>query len=230
MADAVERAVDIDRLLTLAREIPLPHAARGAALNPPGQRIALACDAAFTFVYPHILAHWRSAGAEIRPFSPLADEAPPRECDVCWLPGGYPELHAGRIAAAGNFLAGLCAFAQARPVHGECGGYMVLGRTLEDAQGNVHSMAGLLPVDTSYAKRRMHLGYRVARLIHDGPLGRAGASLMGHEFHYASVTASETDRDLAFADVTDAEHAPFGTAGHRCGQVSGSFFHLIARR
>jgi cobyrinic acid a,c-diamide synthase len=230
LADAVERAVDIDHLLTLARATPLPCWAAAPAVEPPGQCIALAWDSAFTFVYPHILANWRSAGAEIRTFSPLSDEAPPPDCDICWLPGGYPELHASRLATATSFLAGLRAFAQARPVHGECGGYMVLGQTLEDAQGKIHPMAGLLPVETSYATRRIHLGYRVARLIHDGPLGRAGASLIGHEFHYASVTASKTRRDLAFAEVTDAEGAPLGTAGHRCGQVSGSFFHLVARR
>src|SRR4029077_2098853 len=78
-----------------------------AALPPPGQRIALAADAAFTFVYAHLLDSWRRAGAEISAFSPLADEAPPEECDVCWLPGGYPELHAGQLAAAQRFRRGL---------------------------------------------------------------------------------------------------------------------------
>ncbi|MDP1092160.1 hypothetical protein Q6316_28305, partial [Klebsiella pneumoniae] len=87
-----------------------------AALPPPGQRIALAEDAAFTFVYPHVAAHWRNAGAEIVPFSPLADEAPDPSCDVCWLPGGYPELHAGTLAAAGKFRAGMLRFATTKPV------------------------------------------------------------------------------------------------------------------
>ena len=104
-------------------------------MTPPGQRIALARDAAFSFVYPHMLEAWRAAGAEISTFSPLADEAPDTSADVCWLPGGYPELHAGTIAANARFRSGLRAFAETRPVHGECGGYMVLGTALTDADG-----------------------------------------------------------------------------------------------
>ncbi len=103
------------------------------------------------------------------PFSPLADELPPEDCDCCWLPGGYPELHAGRLAAAATFHTGLRHFAETRPVHGECGGYMVLGEGLEDAEGVRHAMAGLLGHATSFAKRRLTLGYREARLTADAP-------------------------------------------------------------
>jgi cobyrinic acid a,c-diamide synthase len=107
---------------------------------------------------------------------------------------------------------------------------MVLGRTLEDGNGHVHSMAGLLPVDTSYAKRKLHLGYRVARLLHDGPLWPAGRRLVGHEFHHASVTQSNTTAEAALTAITDAEGTDLGVGGHRCGLVSGSFFHVIAHR
>ena len=104
MADFVEAHVDCDRVLALAGEIALVSPApRAIALRPPGQRIALARDAAFSFIYPHLVQGWRAAGAEIVFFSPLADEPPPSDCDVCWLPGGYPELHAGRLAAAARF-------------------------------------------------------------------------------------------------------------------------------
>ncbi|MBD2750088.1 cobyrinate a,c-diamide synthase [Microvirga sp. BT688] len=230
LADAVEGAVDVDRLAALARPTQLDSPDDVMPLPPPGQRIALASDQAFSFVYPHVLAGWRKAGAEIVTFSPLADEPPPSDCDVCWLPGGYPELHAGRIANAGRFLGTLQSFAESRPVHGECGGYMVLGESLKDGEGCTHRMAGLLPVETSYAKRRMHLGYRVAALLHDGVLGRAGERLVGHEFHYASVTQSDTDAEAAFARTTDAEGNDLGIAGHRQGHVTGSFFHVIARR
>ncbi|WP_230533671.1 cobyrinate a,c-diamide synthase [Microvirga roseola] len=228
LADAVEAVIDIDQLVALGRPTQADAATAGTALPPPGQRIALASDRAFSFIYPHLLASWRAAGAEILPFSPLADEPPPQDGDVCWLPGGYPELHAGRIASAQRFLQGLRAFAQTRPVHGECGGYMVLGETLEDADGHVHRMAALLPVSTSYAKRKIHLGYRVAHLLHQGSLGQAGQRLIGHEFHYASVTRSDESREAAFAAIADAEGTDLGTAGHRIGQTTGSFFHLIA--
>ena len=227
LAEAVAAAVDLDAVVAAAGPTTLPAiGAQASALPAPGQRIAIARDAAFSFVYPHVEAGWRAAGATLVPFSPLADEPPPEDCDACWLPGGYPELHAGRLAAASRFLAGLRAFAESRPVHGECGGYMVLGRSLTDADGVAHAMAGLLGVETSFAKRRMNLGYRRAVLQADGPLGRAGAALTGHEFHYATVV-SQGD-DLPFAIVTDPHGSAPAPAGGRRGHVTGSFFHAIA--
>ncbi len=199
---------------------------RSPALPPPGQRVALASDQAFSFVYPHLRSAWRGAGAEIIPFSPLADEPPPDHADSCWLPGGYPELHAQRLAAAGRFMSGLRHFAQTRPVHGECGGYMVLGESLEDAAGKSHAMAGLLGHATSFAKRKLHLGYRTARLLADSVLGAKDAIVRGHEFHYASLTLSGDDE--ALADMSDGEGKPLGHSGGRRGQVSGTFFHAIA--
>lgn len=206
---------------TLLTAVPSPL----VAVPPPGQRVALARDVAFSFAYPHLLAGWRAAGAEILPFSPLADEAPPQDADCCWLPGGYPELHAGRLAANRRFLDGLARFAATRPVHGECGGHMVLGRALIDADGTAHAMAGLLGHTTSFARRKLNLGYRTATLLADGPLGPAGTAFRGHEFHYATVVEHGADTPL-FA-VTDANGAPVEEAGSRRGLVSGSFFHLI---
>ncbi|WP_287999040.1 cobyrinate a,c-diamide synthase [Acidiphilium sp.] len=204
-----------------ARVLPAPVATR---LPPPGQRIALARDAAFSFTYPHLLDDWRAEGAEILPFSPLADEAPDPGADACWLPGGYPELHTGRLAAAARFRAALRAFAETRPVHGECGGYMALGAGLVDAEGTRHEMAGLLGLVTSFAKRQMHLGYRRARLA--GPcLGLpGGAVIAGHEFHYAGVVEQP---DAPMAAVADAAGQTVAETGSRRGNVSGSFFHLI---
>ncbi|MGB6751448.1 MAG: cobyrinate a,c-diamide synthase [Xanthobacteraceae bacterium] len=196
------------------------------ALPPPGQRVALASDRAFSFVYPHLMSAWRSAGAEIIPFSPLADEPPPERADSCWLPGGYPELHADKLAAAEHFLSGLRRFAQTRPVHGECGGYMVLGQSLEDVSGHTHATAGLLGHATSFAKRKLHLGYRSARLLADGVLGAKGTSVRGHEFHYA--TLSDAGGDETLAEMRDGEGRPLGNAGGRRGNVSGTFFHAIA--
>jgi len=227
LADLVETHIDIDRLLALASDMTLPMPAAAPPLPPPGQRIALARDAAFSFVYPHHLAAWRAAGAEILPFSPLTDEAPDPSADVCWLPGGYPELSAGVLAAAGNFLDGLRAFALRRPVHGECGGYMVLGAGLVDAGGNRHAMAGLIGLETSYEKRKLHLGYRRARLLAAGPLGPVEAVLSGHEFHYASIITTGGDDPLA--EVRDAHGGAPVPDGSRRGLVSGSFFHAIAR-
>ncbi|MEC3950766.1 cobyrinate a,c-diamide synthase [Sphingobium sp. HWE2-09] len=192
---------------------------------PPAQRIAIARDAAFSFLYPHLLEGWARAGAQIFPFSPLADEAPAPDADLVWLPGGYPELHAGTIAQAHGFMAGLRRHAQSRPVHGECGGYMVLGEALIDKAGRHHAMAGLLGLVTSHAQRRMHLGYRHAQLL--APIAGldAGTQLRGHEFHYSTIV-SQTDAPLAH--VTDADGAPVAETGSHRGPITGSFFHIIA--
>lgn len=226
IAEVVAANVDLDAIRAAAGVGPIgAPPLSDAPITPPAQRIAVARDVAFSFLYPHLAAGWRAAGAELVFFSPLADEAPPAGSDFCWLPGGYPELHAGALAASTRFLAGLRAFAREKPVHGECGGYMVLGQGIVDATGARHAMAGLLGVETSFAKRRMHLGYRQATLLADHPLARRGAILRGHEFHYATVLKEEGE---PFASVADAHGSPPAFAGLRAGAASGSFFHMIA--
>jgi cobyrinic acid a,c-diamide synthase len=227
MAQMAERCLDLDAIIAAGRAVTVAPRWPASPLRPPGQRVALACDAAFTFIYEHIVAGWRRAGAEIIAFSPLADAAPPESCDSCWLPGGYPELHAGPLAAATRFRAGLAAFAKTRPVHGECGGYMVLGEGIEDASGARHSMTGLLSHATSFAQRKLHLGYREARMLADGPLGPAGSCVRGHEFHYASLT--EKGNDAPFSELADGQGYPLGPSGGRRGNVTGSFFHAMAQ-
>ena len=228
MAAFVAQHTNLDSIRGLASRgrFPSTGVPTHPALQPPGQRVAVAQDAAFSFLYSHLLQGWRAAGAEIRPFSPLAGEGPDDDCDACWLPGGYPELHAGRLSGSHKFFGRLHRFAETRPVHGECGGYMVLGTSLTDAGGTVHAMAGLLDVSTSFARRKLHLGYRNACLADDGCLGRAGTRLRGHEFHYASVEAR--GQDAPFAMVCDAYGSEPESAGSRRGLVSGSFFHVIA--
>ena len=219
LATMAEAHIDLPALL--AANTRFPPAQPCAAMPPPGQRIALAQDAAFTFTYPHVLAGWRAAGVELLPFSPLADEPPPAAADAAWLPGGYPELHAGRLAAADGFRAGLRRFAATRPVHGECGGYMALGEALTAADGVTHPMAGLLGHTTSFAARKLHLGYREATLP-------GGVTIRGHEFHYATLTSAA--QDAPYATLRDAAGVVLGPAGGRRGQVTGSFFHAIARQ
>jgi cobyrinic acid a,c-diamide synthase len=226
LADLAERHLDLEGIIKLAAPPRVAPSQDTAAIRPPGARIALAQDDAFTFVYPHLTEGWRGAGAEIVPFSPLADEPPDESCDACWLPGGYPELHAGRLAAAHRFRDGLRRFAVTRKVHGECGGFMMLGESLEDADGVSHAMTGLLGHATSFAQKKLHLGYREARLLADGPLGSEGSLVRGHEFHYASLTA--TGNDLPFAELADGQGQPLGMTGGRRGNVSGTYFHAIA--
>jgi cobyrinic acid a,c-diamide synthase len=229
LATMAGQHIDIDGVVAASATVSPSLAGQGSAtaLPPPGHRIALAADAAFTFVYPHVLDGWRRGGAQIVPFSPLADEAPPNDCDCCWLPGGYPELHAGTLAAAARFRSGLANFAATRPVHGECGGYMVLGEGLIDASCMRHAMAGLLGHVTSFAERRLHLGYREAELLTGCAIGPAGGRVRGHEFHYATLVAGADDPPLA--ELMDGDRRRLGPSGGRRGRVTGTFFHAIAQ-
>jgi cobyrinic acid a,c-diamide synthase len=221
-AGCAAESVDLDRLAALAA--PLPPAGEPAApLAPLGQRIAIASDRAFGFAYPHLIDGWRAAGAEIRPFSPLADEAPATNADAVFLPGGYPELHAGRIAANATFLGGLRNAAERGAlIYGECGGFMVLGEGLIDAEGTRHAMAGLLPIETSFAGRKLHLGYR--RLEHDGALPWP-KRLTGHEFHYSTI-AREGAAEPLFA-ASDSAGRQIGPVGLKRGRIMGSYAHVI---
>jgi cobyrinic acid a,c-diamide synthase len=227
IAGFIEEHADTGAILSCARGTAALACGGSPALPPPAQRIAIARDEAFSFLYPHILAGWRKAGAEIAFFSPLANEPPPDHCDFCWLPGGYPELHAGLIAGAERFLTGLRRFVETRPAHGECGGYMVLGQDLTDQACRAHPMAGLLGASFSFANRKLHLGYRQARLVESHPLGAKGALLRGHEFHYATIEA-DCLPDAPFAFVRDVHGGAEQAEGNRRGKVSGSFFHVIA--
>lgn len=230
-ADLAEAHIDLAALRAVARRAVMgPALAPAVMLPPPGQRIAVARDQAFAFVYPALLDGWRGAGAEVLPFSPLADEAPAADADAIYLPGGYPELHAGALAGAGRFMGGVRAAARRGAfVFGECGGYMVLGRGLEDADGRRHAMAGLLPVETSFARPRLHLGYRAVATLAATPFGPAGTRLRGHEFHYAeTVREAGTGPAGALFSVRDARGRDLGPVGRRAGSVAGSFLHLIA--
>ena len=184
---------------------------------------------AFSFVYPHVagrLARRRRGDHRLSRRWPMKRRR--SAADSCWLPGGYPELHAEATRGSAAFSpTGLRRFAATRPVHGECGGYMVLGESIEDADGRRHAMTGLLGHATSFAKRKLHLGYREARVLSDSVLGAEGARVRGHEFHYASLASTGRRRAL-LPNLRDAQGRALGNSGGRRGNVSGTFFHAIA--
>lgn len=218
-ASAVTRETVLDRILEIAAQ-PVGESVIRDCLPPLGQRIAIARDVAFAFAYPHLLHQWQKAGAELTFFSPLADEAPNLKADAVFLPGGYPELHAGRLAANTNFLTGLRTAKGL--IYGECGGYMVLGDGLIDASGQPHPMAGLLPVTTSFENRKLHLGYRQLKPLAGAPWQ---GPLRGHEFHYSTLV-SEGEADRLF-EASDAMGNPVPPMGLRRGNVTGSYAHVI---
>ena len=232
-ADLIDEYCDLDAILDAAQKLPAANKVVAAlplpftsppAMSPPAKTIAVANDAAFGFAYHHLLAGWQQQGAEIRPFSPLNDEKPADDADFIFLPGGYPELHLPTLSRNRQFLVGLNKAATANiPIYGECGGYMVLGTGITDASGNRFDMAGLLDVETSFANKKRHLGYRkftpVEPFFWDGPF-------LGHEFHYTNVVSAS---GTPLFTVHDANDQPLGMAGLRKGSVAGSYLHIITQ-
>jgi len=226
-----ETHIDMDRLIALSTPVDDAGSMVGGLANvlpPLGQRVAVASDMAFRFAYPHLLEGWRQAGAELSFFSPLADEAPAGDADAVFLPGGYPELHAGRLAGASGFRAGMYKAAErGAPIYGECGGYMTLGEGLIDGDGVPHRMLGLLPLSTSFAEPKRHLGYRVLTPAEGLPWPAAWSTVLtGHEFHYASTVSNSAP---PLFSVTDAAGEDLGATGAYVGRVLGSFCHVISR-
>jgi cobyrinic acid a,c-diamide synthase len=190
-----------------------------AAVRRTPSKIAIARDAAFSFVYPHQVAEWIATGAEISYFSPLADDVVP-DADRVFLPGGYPELYAAQLTSNQTFMQSLRNAAQISDIYGECGGYMMLGEVLIDADGKPHKMAGLIGLTTSFAARKLHLGYRTLTAL--APPDRK--MFAAHEFHYATTLDAQ---GTPLFDAADAQGTPLGPMGLIEGRVSGSFAHII---
>ena len=228
-ADFVEPHIELDALISVAniyrQPASQPDISEIGHIAPPAQIIALAQDEAFSFTYPHLLESWRQQGAEITPFSPLNNETPRADADLIWLAGGYPELHAGRLAGSHACFQAIQHHAKTKAVHGECGGYMVLGEALIDKDGARHKMLGLLGLVTSFETRKFHLGYRLATAVSTAPALHKYTALRGHEFHYSSILEQP---DTPLFSVTDANGQTVAETGSVRAHVSGTFFHLIA--
>ncbi|QQR38208.1 cobyrinate a,c-diamide synthase [Devosia rhizoryzae] len=220
-AETIGDFIDLEALQSLAA--PIPQAELPTSLPPLGQHIAIAQDAAFAFLYSHLLDGWRAQGAALSFFSPLANEAPSPDADAVFLPGGYPELHGAKLASAHSFHAGLRA-ARDRDalIYGECGGLMVLGEALIDKTGASYAMSGLLPTVTRIDRPKRVLGYR--RLLHESALPWP-AGLNGHEFHYSSAKQSGLPPLFEALDAEAIRQPPMGA---QLGRVMGSYAHVIA--
>ena len=224
-AALVAEHVDLPRLRRIARPFGLGlYGPAAQPLRPLGQRIAVARDVAFAFAYPAVLDGWRAAGAESR--SSLADEPPAASATAVYLPGGYPELHAARLAANRGFLDGLRAAADRGAfVYGECGGFMALGRSLVDRQGRATPWPGSCQSPAALQSRAC-ISATDACLLATSPLGQAGTT-RGHEFHYARLLDAGDAPPLF--DVTDTHGQTPAPLGAQVGTAAGSFLHLIDR-
>jgi cobyrinic acid a,c-diamide synthase len=224
---AVATGVDLDRLLALA--LPVRSAPTEASelfpIQPlaPRAAIAVAQDRAFSFYYQDSLDLLEAWGAELIPFSPLDDAALPPSASAVYLGGGFPELFAAELSANTSMLASLRQ-AQTRglPLYAECGGLMLLGRSLVDVEGRRHRLADIVPVDSSLGGQRLTIGYREARAMRSSLLLEPGETLKVHEFHWSGLEAEPDAADAAY-HVADRQPAHEGFVR---GNTLASYLHV----
>jgi len=233
--DAVAEHLRTDRLLGLARRPPAPDASPDRSEAATEKRVAVARDDAFCFSYPATVERLRTR-AEVVTFAPTAGDSLP-DCDGVYLPGGYPELHAGALAGSVALTRLADRAAGGLPVFGECGGLMVMAETLTTADGDTHEMAGILPAEVRVHDRYQALDHVELRARTDTLTAAAGGRLRGHEFHYSSATVGSDARfafDVArgdgIADGQDGltEHRALGTYCH-VHPASGAFDAFLER-
>ena len=193
LADAAADTFDWPRLLALC-EGPAPAAPQTLNQTPPQVKIAVARDEAFCFAYAETLEALQSAGAEPVFFSPLQDAALPAGIGGLYLPGGYPELHAAALSANKTMLQSVKnAIESGLPTAAECGGFLYLGKALEDGAGKSYPMTGVLPGQGVRVGRLVRFGYASLTAKADSMLFRKGESLPVHEFHHWDSTANGAD-------------------------------------
>ena len=215
LADAAEEHIDWPRLLALCEKEP-PALPVQPETPPARVRIAVAKDEAFCFTYAETLEAFRDAGAEVVFFSPLRDTALPENIGGLYLPGGYPELHARELSENTSLLREIKQKIESGlPTAAECGGFLYLGQSLTDAEGQSWPMVGVLPGEAKDAGRLVRFGYAALSADSDSMLFRAGESFPIHEFHHWDSTANGTAL---------AAKKPVGGAAWRCGFVNEHFY------
>lgn len=225
-AATLERTLDVDRLLELSVLNTLPPGeCPPMPASGEGLTLAVADDEAFSFYYPDNLALLERAGVTLVRFSPLHDAVLP-DCQMIWLGGGYPELHARALAANAPMLAQLrAAHERGVAIYAECGGLMYLGSTLEDAQGEVYAMANILPGDSKMGKRLTRFGYCEAQAEQQTLLAAPGEVLRGHEFHYSDFTA-RLPAAMVCRKTRDGVVLQRWQGGWQLGNTFASYLHV----
>ena len=225
LADFLEQNLNMDGLLASLPSLSFPQEPPLEAA-PPCVRLGVARDPAFCFYYPEnleLLAHF---GAEIVPFSPLADPKLPENLHGIYLGGGYPELSAAQLAANATLKRDLAKQAESGlPIYAECGGLMYLSQEIEDLDGNRHPMAGVLPLKVRMLPRLRALGYREITLTAPGLLGPAGTRARGHEFHYSEIAAVPADLPRLYR-LTVRQGVETMSEGYCVKNVLASYVHL----
>jgi cobyrinic acid a,c-diamide synthase len=226
LADLVTTHLDLEALWQALPEVTRPPVSELSRVTAPQVRLGVARDQAFCFYYPENLEWLRHFGAELVEFSPLADTQLPSDLHGLYLGGGYPELHAGRLAANTGLIRDLKNKAQAGlPIYAECGGLMYLSEEIQDLSGDRHAMVGAVLVQVRMLPRLKALGYREVTLTADCLLGPAGTRARGHEFHYSEII-SETAGLRKLYQLTPRRGGEPVPEGYSVGRVLASYVHL----
>lgn len=229
LADHIESGLDLDRLLAdLPDIVPTDvEPVNCSKFCSEGVRIGVARDEAFCFYYPDNLDLLVAAGAELVPFSPLVDPGLPEGLDGLYIGGGYPELHAAKLAANDAMRRDILEASRAgMPVYAECGGFMYLCRELEDSGAGVHAMCGCFPFRTRMHGRMKSLGYREVRMTGPTLLGGKDGVVRGHEFHYSDIVDMPLWSPTATAYQVSGRSGGVSTEGYQVGRTLGSYIHL----
>ncbi|RQW64561.1 cobyrinate a,c-diamide synthase [Vibrio viridaestus] len=229
LADEVEKYIDIDKLLDVAKlkihESSASHVPEIISDQGKGLTLALAYDEAFNFYYEDNLEFLEATGVEIKKFSPLKDSHLP-DADMIYLGGGYPEIYAEQLAKNVSLLQAIkSAHESGKAIFAECGGLMYLGSTIEDESGLQHKMCDILPGKSFMTKALKRFGYCTAQANHDNVLMKVGQQIRGHEFHYSDFD-SELEPALTFTKERDGVELSRWSGGYQVGNTFASYLHI----
>jgi len=225
----VASGLDLERILALAQAAPPLEEPQGSVFSAAEAKekvaIAVARDAAFSFYYQDSLDFLAALGAELIPFSPLADEGLPEGARGLIIGGGFPEVFLPELAANRRLAAAIrSAAARGLPIYAECGGLMYLCRAIYDREGRAWPMVGLVPVACRMEERLVGMGYRQGQAVRRSLLFVSGEQVRGHEFHYSRLV--EMPSDFPWAYQLEDSRGSRGPEGYAQGNLLASYLHL----
>ncbi len=226
MAETVGAGLDLAAIRSVAESAPpLFQETEETVCEKAPVRIGVAKDEAFTFYYPTSLSALAEKGAELVPFSPLADETIPT-VDGLLFGGGFPEMFLEKLAANISLKASIKNARDAgMPIFAECGGLMYLCRKIFDFEEKEYELVGLVPAVCRMQKKLQRVGYVTAKALRESILAAAGETLRGHEFHFSTMEPDASDFPWAY-ELTGSRQKEAHREGYAAGAVLASYLHI----
>ena len=227
MSRQLEQTVNVDRIISLAQPIMHQTQKPDRHNHLPGLvAIGVARDEAFCFYYQDNLEYLEQCGAELVFFSPIHDNGLPPGIAGLYLPGGYPELHAGALSRNERMRAEILDFCKAgKPVYAECGGFLYLLKNLVDQQGITHEMAGLFIAEARMLPQLQRLGYVEGEIQKGCPFLTEGERFRGHEFHYSDISKMPEHIARSYR-VIGRKSRPVFFEGYTIYNTVASYIHM----